>query len=681
LSLFVKLIKRKKQTNFLGGPATKSISSMKYKVTIILFCLVTNFSISQVRLPRLVGDSMVLQRDRKINIWGWASAGEKVSVRFDNKTFKTTTNGDGKWILQLPSMKAGGPYTMEITGQNKITLHGILIGDVWFCSGQSNMVHQMQLHSVRYADEIAHANYPEIRHFLVPTLTDLQSAHDNLTTGSWKSANPDNVLAFSAVAYFFGKDLYEKYHVPIGLINSSVGGTPIEAWISEEGLKSFPSISNTIGKNKDTAYINSISKRNSNTDANMPKQEDKGLTGTVSWYDPAYVPKEWRQIGIPGYWEDQGIKDLDGIVWYRKEIDVPASMTGKPAKVFLGRIVDADFLYINGAPVGNTAYQYPQRRYAIPPGVLKPGKNLFVVRVINNSGKGGFVPDKPYCLIAGNDTIDLKGYWQYKVGEVFGPQDRAGGPGFLAQYQPTALYNTMVAPLINYTIKGILWYQGEANTTRAAEYAKLQPAMIADWRGKWKEGDIPFLYVQLPGFMDYNYLPSESQWAELREAQLQSLSVPNTAMAVAIDLGEWNDIHPDRKKEVGDRLALAAEKIAYGQNIVYSGPFYQSSTIDSNKIVISFNNTGSGLIFKDSSYISPSPGEVEGAFAIAGTDRKFVWAKAKIEGDKVIVWSDEITAPKYVRYAWADDPVNPNLYNKEGLPASPFRTDAPNLPK
>jgi sialate O-acetylesterase len=276
-------------------------------------------------------------------------------------------------------------------------------------------------------------------------------------------------------------------------------------------------------------------------------------------------------------------------------------------------------------------------------------------------------------LIAGNDTIDLKGYWQYKVGEVFVPQDATGGPGFLAQYQPAALYNTMVAPLANYTIKGIVWYQGEANTTHAAEYAKLQPAIIADWRSKWKEGDIPFLYVQLPGFMDYNYLPSESQWAELREAQLQSLSVPNTAMAVAIDLGEWNDIHPDRKKEVGDRLALAAEKIAYGENIVYSGPIYQSSTIDSNKIVISFSNTGSGLITND--------GEEPQELAIAGADKKFVWAKVKIEGDKVIVWSDKITDPKYVRYAWADDPVNANLYNKEGLPASPFRTDAPSLPK
>ena len=343
---------------------------------------------------------------------------------------------------------------------------------------------------------------------------------------------------------------------------------------------------------------------------------------------------------------------------------MPASMTGKPAKVFLGRIVNADALYINGKEVGNTTYEYPQRRYAVPTGVLKPGKNLFVVRVTNTFGKGGFVPDKPYCLIAGNDTVDLKGYWDYKVGEVFIPHTRPEGFGFSAQNAPTALYNAMIAPLVSYGIKGFVWYQGEANTNNAGEYAKLQPAMIADWRRQWKEGDIPFLYVQLPGFSDYNYLPAESGWAELRESQLQSLSVPNTGMAVAIDLGEWNDIHPDRKKPVGHRLALAAEKIAYGDSVVYSGPVYRLATVSGDKITISFTNTGGGLITMD--------GEEPQEFAVAGADKKFVWASAKIEGDKVVVWSDEIKDPKYVRYAWADDPVDPNLYNKEGLPASPF---------
>jgi sialate O-acetylesterase len=627
--------------------------------------------LSQVKLPQLVRDSMILQRDVNIKIWGWAAKDEKVNVKFNNKNYKTKTGADGKWLITLPPIKAGGPYTMDITGSNKISLKEILIGDVWFCSGQSNMVHQMNIHDVTYAKDIAEANYPQIRQFSIPTLTSLEGPKDNLPTGFWKSAVGEDVRPFSAVAFFFAKNLYNKYNVPIGLINASVGGTPIEAWTSEEGLKEFPNLQTTIQKNKDTAYINGLNRRAFSGGANRtPQPLDKGLIESPKWFETNYNPPVggWQPINIPGYWEDQGIRDLNGVVWYRKEIDIPASITGMPAKVFLGRIVDADILYINGKQVGNTTYMYPQRRYTVPANLLKAGKNILVVKVTNNSGKGGFVPDKPYCLFAGKDTIDLKGTWHYKVGEVFIPRSGQGfAGGISAQNQPTALYNAMVAPVINYSIKGFLWYQGESNSGRAAEYAKLQPAQIVDWRNKWQQGDIPFLFVQLPNFMDANYIPSESQWAELREAQLKSLSVPNTGMAVAIDLGEWNDIHPDNKKDVGERLALTAKKIAYGENIVYSGPIYQSSTIEGNKITITFNHIGSGLITND--------GEELSEFAIAGVDKKFVWAKAKINGDKIIVWNDDISSPMYIRYAWADNPVNPNLFNKEGLPASPFRTD------
>ena len=626
---------------------------------------------SQVKLPRLVRDSMILQRDAKINIWGWASKGEKVTIKFSGKNFKTTTGADGKWLLQLPAMKAGGPYIMDIIASNKIQLKEILIGDVWVCSGQSNMVHQMNIHDVTYAKDISEANYPQIRHFWIPTVTSLQGPLDDLPVGYWRAANPTDVRPFSAVAYFFARRIYEKYHVPIGLINASVGGTPIEAWTSEEGLKDFSAIQATIQKNKDTAYVNGLARKAMMNSANRPPPPvlDKGLTEPKKWYDVTYIPKEWHTINIPGYWEDQGIKDLNGVVWYRKEIEIPVSMINKPAKVFLGRIVDADVVYINGKQIGNTAYQYPQRRYSIPADILKAGKNIVVIKVTNTAGKGGFVPDKPYYLFAGNDTIDLKGYWQYKVGEVFEPRTGFGDGGAInAQNQPAALYNAMVAPVINYTIKGFLWYQGEANTGRAEEYAKLQPAQIIDWRNKWNQGDIPFLYVQLPGFMEMNYLPSESQWATLRESQMKSLSVPNTGMAVAIDLGEWNDIHPDNKKDVGERLALWAEKTAYGEkDIVCSGPIYQSAEINGNKITISFGNTGSGLVANN--------GEELSQFAIAGADKKFVWAKAKIEGVKVVVWNNDIPNPVYVRYAWADNPDGANLYNKEGLPASPFRTD------
>ena len=637
-------------------------------IIILLLNTVLYFSVSaQIKLPQLVRDSMILQRDAKVNIWGWAAANEKLSVRFNNKTYKTKADAAGNWKVILPPTKAGGPYTIDISGGNKITLKEILFGDVWFCSGQSNMVHQLNIHDVTYAKDIAEANNPQIRQFLISTLTNLQGPQNNLPTGYWKPAVGEEVRPFSAVAYFFAKQLFEKFKVPIGIINASVGGTPIEAWTSEEGLKDFSSLTSTIKKNKDTAYINSFNRRPAAGNP-IAQNTDAGITGEKKWFDETYIPKGWKNINIPGYWEDQGIKDLNGVVWYRREIDVPASMISKPAKVFLGRIIDADELYINGKKIGNTTYQYLQRRYTVPNDVLKAGKNIFVIRVTNTNGKGGFVPDKPYCIFSGTDTVDLKGTWQYKVGDVFIPRGGfGGGGGIAAQNQPAALYNAMVAPVINYTIKGFVWYQGESNSGRAAEYTKLQPAQIVDWRNKWQQGDIPFLFVQLPNYMDANYIPSESQWAELREAQLKSLSVTNTAMAVAIDLGEWNDIHPDNKKTVGERLALAALKNAYGENIFHSGPIYQSHAIYGNKIIISFSNTGSGLTTNDN--------EAPAEFAIAGADKKFVWAKTKIEGDKIIIWNDTVANPIHVRYAWSDNPVNPNLYNKENLPASTFRTD------
>ena len=643
------------------------------KKTILLTSLLTIFilsAVAQIKLPQLVRDSMVLQRDAPVKIWGWAAPKEKIRISFQNKKYNAAADLNGKWIVVLPPMKAGGPFTMDIAASNKITLKEILIGDVWFCSGQSNMVHQMILHNILYEKEIAQASNALIRHFWIPTMTDLNGPRENLPSGFWKSANPEDINQFSAVAYFFALKIFEQHQVPIGLINASVGGTPIEAWTSEEGLKDFSAIVNTIQKNKDTGYINSTNRISAAYNAaNRPKKEtDKGLTEPVKWHESAFVPKNWRTITVPGYWEDQGVKDLNGVVWYRKEIELPKSMEGKPAKVFLGRIVDADVLYINGKQVGNTTYQYPQRRYNVPEGLLKAGKNLFVVRVINTSGKGGFVPDKPYCLFAGKDTIDLKGDWQYKVGDVFVPT--TPGPAAISfQHQPNALYNAMVAPLINFPIKGILWYQGESNAGRPAEYANLLTALIADWRNKWKQPDAPFVYAQLPGFMDVDYLPSSTNWALLREAQLKALVVPNTAMTVNIDLGEWNDIHPDNKKDVGERMALAARKIAYGENIVHSGPLFQSAEMEGNKIIITFSNTGTGLVSKDGMELSE--------FAIAGADKKFVWAKAKIEGNTVVVWNDDLKNPLHVRYAWSDNPDNPNLFNKEDLPASPFRTDIP----
>ncbi|HZY81494.1 MAG TPA: sialate O-acetylesterase [Cyclobacteriaceae bacterium] len=632
----------------------------------LLFSILATPCLSQVRLPKIISDGVVLQRDRTIRIWGWASANEKITVAFNGKTRKASAQADGKWSVEFPAMKAGGPFELTVTGKNRITVKNILVGDVWVCAGQSNMVHQMDIHDVTYANDIITANYPAIRHFKVPTKTDLTGVSGDVGDAAWQSAIGEEVRPFSAVAYFFAVKIYEKYKVPIGLINASVGGTPIEAWISEQGFKEFPQHLKTIGQNKDTAYVNGIERRRPRPVPPPSQPADKGLSGPKPWYAVDYKPGNWRTINIPGYWEDQGIKDLNGVVWYRREIELPKSMEGKPARMFLGRIVDANKVYVNGTDVGTTTYQYPQRRYKIAPNILKAGKNVFVIKVTNFNGKGGFVPDKPYCVFTDTDTVDLKGYWQYKVGEVFTPAPPAF-QGINAQNQPTALYNGMVGPYINQGIKGILWYQGEANTGRATEYAGLQKALIVDWRERFSTPNAPFIYAQLPGFMDVNYLPSESEWATLRESQMKALSVLNSAMTVNIDLGEWNDIHPDNKKDVGERMALAALKLAYNENVVYSGPLYKEHSISGNKVTISFSHVGSGLITKD--------GEEVGSISIAGTDKKFVWAKSKIEGDKLVVWNDAVTEPKYVRYAWADNPDNPNLINKEGLPASPFRIE------
>jgi len=638
------------------------------KVVLLIFSCCFLFLIdaqSQIKLPELVNDHMILQRDAPIKLWGWASPNEKIEIVFNSKKVKTMTNSNGKWFATLPQMKAGGPYEMLLKGKNTINLKDILIGDVWLCSGQSNMVHQMGIHNIRYASEIAKANTPQIRQFWVPTATNMLKPNEQLLKSSWKSANPIDINDFSAVAYFFALNIYNKHQIPIGIINASVGGTPIEAWISEEGFSDFSDIKSTIAKNRDTAYINSRN-RNQNPNSNV-QPVDKGLTEKVKWYDTAYTPKGWRNIAIPGYWEDQGVPNLDGVVWFRKEIDIPVSMIGKEGRLFMGRIIDADVIYVNGKQIGSTGYQYPQRRYKIPANVLKAGKNLFVIKVQNNGGKGGFVPDKPYYLEVDNQTVDLKGYWDYKVGQVNVPSTGPRLPAPInAQNQPTALYNAMIAPFTNCPIKGVLWYQGESNI--GSDYEKLLTVLTQNWRSKFNNPKLPFYYVQLPNYGDMNYLPTESGWAKVREAIFKSLKNPYTGMAVTIDLGEWNDIHPDNKKDIGERLAFIARHHDYNEkDLAYSGPLFKSATIYENKIIISFDHVNGGLISID--------GEELSEFAIAGDDKKFVWAKAKIVGNTVEVWCDEVKQPKYVRYAWADNPVNPNLYNQEKLPASPFRTD------
>jgi len=643
---------------------------MKRKILFLILSVVFLLILSPlhaiVRLPRLVSDGMVLQRDRPVKIWGWADPNEKVSVKFLGSTHSLTSDSNGNWDVTLPSMKAGGPYKMLIKGQNTIQLSNILIGDVWLCAGQSNMEHTMGSFNWIYPDVIANSTNVNIREFHVPETYNFMAPQKDFKSGSWEEANPKNVYNWSAVAYFFGKYLYEKYKVPIGLINSSLGGSPAEAWISEDALKaSFPMYYEEAQKFKNNALIKEIEQKDALRNKawySLLQQKDEGYKG-VPWCSSSLNTANWDTMAIPGYWAHTAIGQVNGSVWFRKIVDIPLSMIGKPAKIILGRIVDADSVFINGSFVGTTSYQYPRRRYDIPAHLLKAGENVIVIRVISNAGEGGFVPDKQYAIVEGNSTVNLQGKWQYRLGAAMPP---LMGQTFI-QWKPVGLFNAMIAPLLPYRIKGAIWYQGESNADRPVEYRKLFATLISDWRAKWDEGNFPFIFVQLPNFMAPRKEPSNSDWALLREAQLNTLSLPNTGMAVTIDIGEWNDIHPVDKKDVGKRLALAAEKIAYGDAITYSGPIYKSMKIEGDKVVLSFSHTGKGLMVKE--------GTEPGCFAIAGQDHRFVWAKAKIEGDKIVVWNDTIQHPIAVRYAWADDPVGAKLYNKEGLPASPFRTD------
>ncbi|NBP69849.1 MAG: sialate O-acetylesterase [Cytophagia bacterium] len=619
---------------------------------------------AQIKLPRLVSDGAVLQRDIELTLWGWASAGEKIELTFQGKNYQGVTDAKGKWSIKLPKQKAGGPYDLHFRGSNTITVKNVVFGDVWVCSGQSNMELPMERVKEKYATEILQSENQFIRHFLVPDRYNFKQEEQDLAGGSWQVANPKNLLDFSAVGYFFAKDLYARYKVPVGLINAALGGSPVEAWISESALKQFPHHYKEAQRFKSDSVIRAIEASDNKRAQDWYTTANATDQGIKKWHKENLNDANWQSIQVPAYWADGPLGDVNGVVWYRKKINVPTSMLATTASLWLGRIVDADSVFVNGTFVGTTSYQYPPRKYEVPAGILKAGENTIAVKVINNIGRGGFVEDKPYFLAVGKDTISLTGKWAIKVGSVMQPLQ---GPTFI-RWKPVGLYNGMIAPLLSFPIKGVIWYQGESNAWNPAEYAASFPALIKDWRTNWKQNDFPFLFVQLANFMQAKTEPGESGWAGLRQSQLKTLNVPATGMAVTIDIGEWNDVHPLNKKDVGKRLALEAQRVAYAdKKIVASGPIYQSSAIEGNKMMITFSSTGKGLTTSDGKELK--------YFAIAGADKKFVWAQAKIEGNKVIVWNDTISQPTIVRYAWADNPEGANLCNKEGLPASPFTTE------
>ena len=599
---------------------------------------------AKVRLPRLVSDRMVLQRDTELDIWGWADPGEKVTVRFQGRHYDTETGADGCWHVLLPPQQAGGPFVLEV---NEIVIRDVLVGDVWLCSGQSNQETPIARLTDKFP-EINVSNNHMIRHYKVPTQDVKGELREEIAgNAGWHSAIASDVMNWTALAYFFAQEAYEHTHVPVGMLVSSLGGSAIESWISQEHLKEFPQLL------VDQAAFDSLK---------LARQD----RGAGRWQLPECDDSDWATMTVPGYWRENGA-DIRGTVWCRKTFDVPASMAGRHARLYMGTMVDSDSVFVNGTFVGFTSYTYPPRKYDIPAGVLREGKNVIAVRLTANGGNGGFVKDKRYAIVGDEAEIDLTGTWRYKTGIDQSEVQRLSARLANLDRTGSGLYNGMIYPIRHYRVKGAIWYQGETNAGNPAPYADYLKALITNWRELWQWPDMPFLLVQLPNFMEKKDRPTDSGWARIRDAQFRTaLSVPHTELAVTYDAGEWNDIHPLDKKTVAHRLFLGARRLVYGEKVNASGPLYKDMQVDGDRIVLSFTETGRGLACR---------GKELKHFAIAGEDRKFVWAKAVILGNKVVVSSPEVKYPVAVRYAWSDNPSDANLCNKDGLLASPFRTD------
>ncbi len=617
---------------------------------------------ANVRMPLLFSDGMVLQRNKPIPVWGWADANEKIEVRFNNQIKTITADSNGKWMLKLDPEKEGGPFELIITGKNKIVIKDVLLGEVWICSGQSNM--EFQVYKTMNAKaEIDDSNYPMIRHFGVAQ--DLSgSPKEDLKAGKWAVSNKENVGDFTAVGYYFAKKIFAELKIPIGIINTSWGGTCVETWTSREAFENSSEFKEMIAEvpqvDMDAAFE---TYKNSILD-NLKKAQgfEVTMTNENQFKEINFQDTHWPEIRLPSLWETQQIGNIDGIVWMRKTIVLSAEQAQKEAVLHLSKVDDEDITYVNGVQVGTNKIWDTKRIYKIPAGVLKAGTNVIAVRIVDYSGGGGIYGDSADLKIEFKDSnVSLEGLWKFNVVQV----KIAISPNSY----PSLLYNAMVNPLIPYAFQGVLWYQGEANAGRAKQYKIAFPLMITDWRTKWNQGDFPFYFVQLATFDEYGGNSEKgSKWAELREAQTETLKLPNTGMAVTTDIGDAKDIHPTNKQDVGKRLAAIALNNVYDKKMVYSGPTFKSQEIKGNQIILTFDNLGSGLSTSDSN------GVLKG-FEIAGADKVFYTAKAIIQNSKVIVSAEKVPNPVAVHYGWADDDTEINLFNKEKFPASPFRTD------
>ncbi|MBN2612673.1 MAG: 9-O-acetylesterase [Bacteroidales bacterium] len=651
---------------------------MKLKLFFIALLLASaGFIGATVKMPKVFTSNMILQRDIDIPVWGHSKPGEKVTVVFKNQKISTSASKGGEWVVRLKPEPAGGPFTMTIKGQNEIILDNILIGDVWICSGQSNMEWPLW-NTDNGIEEVKQAENHSIRLLTVPKVVSLSPLNDFEGEG-WVECNPSTARDFSAIGYYYGKYLHEELDVPVGLINTSWGGTRVEPWTSGTSCETNDIIKDWYSQIK-SIDIEAIKKREEEKiiKYNEALEIAKGKPGTPHPYvKQEFNDGNWNEIKLPGLWEDSEIGIFDGIVWFRKSFILPESFNFSDAILYTGKIDDTDITWLNESVVGETYMQYNMlREYKVPAGILKPGVNTIVIRVEDYIGGGGiYGKDSELLLTDGKNEITLTGNWKYQKEELELPRNPRSplsnvvGPN---DY-PAILFNGMINPLIPFGIKGAIWYQGESNAgskKESMQYAELFPLMINDWRKHWNQGDFPFFFVQLANYMEPANEPKDEPWAYLRESQsLTASSVSKTGMACIIDIGDAKDIHPRNKIDVGKRLALSALKIAYSRDIVHSGPVYSSALFSGDKVVINFDNVGSGLIVKN------KYGYING-FAVAGKDKKFFYAKAEISGkNTVTVYSPDVKEIVAVRYAWANNPDDVNLYNKEGLPAVPFRTD------
>lgn len=638
---------------------------MKLIATFLLAGILSSSCLAAVKLSAILSDGMVLQHGVPIKIWGTCLSNEKISINFAGNIKYTNGNKDGNWQIVLPAVKAGGPYVMQIEGTNKIIIKNILAGEVWLCSGQSNMEFPLQL-AENAAAVLQDADYPMIRQFEVEKKVSLQPL-SNIQNGQWISASATTAGNFSAVAFFYAKELYKQLKIPIGIINASVGGTIVETWMSRqaisnalfgETIKHIPN--ETIAeilRNKENLLLDKIN----TLQGSLPNR-----TTTNLWTKSIFNDEHWSTLQVPGYWETQGWEQLNGTVYYRLNLNLSSDDATQETILSLGKIDDSDSAWINGIFVGSIKNKpTDDRKYLLKKGVLKAGENIIVVAIEDYGGGGGFIsePEELY-LQCGNKKISLTGKWKYQVAYVNNNSFQV----FPNDY-PTLLFNAMIHPLLNYQIKGVIWYQGESNTSRAAAYAQSFSLLINDWRTHWHQRYLPFGFIQLSSFEAGTDVPGKgSTWAELRESQAHALTMKNTGMAVTTDIGNTVDIHPKNKQAVGIRLAFWALHKIYHLNMPFEGPIFTFKEIKRNTIILHFKNSENSILIKDSA-------QVINGFEIAEKGKRFFPAKAKIHGHNIIVYNLTESKPAAVRYAWKDDAGKANVFNKEGFPLAPFRTD------